>query len=207
VPICMAVTANASALYEPLVERAEHRDEQHGQNADPNPAPHAGRHAAQQRHHTGDGHGAEQQVARVESAPRREEREKYGSQRHADGAHGSVRGLDGQIEREPVLSEKRPHARVRRHQAARLVRQDRHTRGTHDRTAATRAIRQNTRGSAGSVISRRKMAVKPQSRTQRWIWNCALVVGDISEVLGSGYGSVTESKRCQAVSEVLAAAC
>src|SRR6476659_72754 len=58
-----------------------------------------------------------------------------------------------------------------------IARHARLTRGTRARTATTMSIRHQTSGSAGSEISLPRMAVKPHSRTQKWIWSWALVVG------------------------------
>jgi hypothetical protein len=59
------------------------------------------------------------------------------------------------------------------------VRSERNTLGTSMSTPTTTAKRHQTSGSAGSEMSLPKMAVNPQSSTQKWICSVALVAGFI----------------------------
>ena len=47
-------------------------------------------------------------------------------------------------------------------------------------------MRHHTSGSAGSVISLPRIAVKPHSSTQKWICSCALLVGLMRSRVATG---------------------
>src|SRR5512134_2698237 len=56
------------------------------------------------------------------------------------------------------------------------ARSERQKRGISASAASTISMRHQTSGSAGNVMSLPRIAVNPQSSTQKWIWSCALVV-------------------------------